>query len=334
MAIPLPTMKFWRLPDVNVTAATITGVVSSLYTALNSSVDAYGTSLGSDKWTITLDPAGTPEYVYAAPGANYAGTVGMRLIWGGRSTIGTVSSMWIDTATASNLHFGVSLNPSTFLAWDNAKPFTNDPFSGYVRVTPTGANATATVIRVYMSAESILVKFIQAAGTQYVCYGGAIVEPLTNDTSVDAWSDNRLYGLASSNITTAFGVASAAPPATNSSSSGDPFFHSTVTANPHFGVFIPGTTTTGAGGLKLCDRTNSSPRATNVNYAKTLSGSVWGGPQFISVQSAHILGSLRGIYTLGSIQDGLEYVVSTVKKVHVISSNTGSAADAYGLRAA
>jgi hypothetical protein len=330
MSWPLPAQSFYRLPDITVSVGTIVGVLDALYSALIQTTDFAGASLpASYQWPWTrYQNAGTTEAVYTTgipSGSSLTRTP--RIIFAGRVTIGT-PTMLVDTATSSNLMLGMNLNSGAFNAWDNAAPFTSGPFSGFIRVAATGANAIGTGIRVYVSQEIVFVVIIQNATSQYWMMAGCPVEPFTSDTATDADSDNRLYGFASTGPgATAFSLTAG--------SSQDMFTYQASNGLSHSFLFKPGTSTSGATGLYNTEAAGLFRRTASATCFQTLSGSIVNQPIWCQQNSGtQLLGRYREIYFFGSKQGGLTYSVSSVNKVHIISSNNSSAADAISLKSA
>ena len=331
MALPLPALTFVRMADVNPAAATIAAVLDAIYTALGAAVDYRGTAVpATHLWTISrFQNAGTTEAVYAAPPAGTPMGLTPKLMWAGRiANAGTMASP--DTSLASGLQSGINKNSGAYSDWTAALPFTSGQWFGYWRAAGTGINAAATVVRAYVSQETIFLQLIQAATTQYWNYNGAIIEPYDADTTVSGETDNRLYGQIVDGSTNP--VASTWLSAAHSSAFY--FGHSTTAAYPHCGVFTPG-----AGTLIPAGRVNILTVGANANMPQTASG-VWVASLMNVCKSVgdanpggNALGTIRGLYPVGSIQSARWLRNGATDIYHFVSVDTGAAGGALMLPA-
>jgi len=331
LSLPLQTLTFYRLADVTLGAATIVGLLDALWAALPAATDFHGTTLpATHVWPWSrYQNAGTTEALYTTGVPTSSGlTQSPRFLLAGRVTIGT-PTMLTDTATASNLMIGQNLRGGAFATWDSAAPFTSGVFSGLYRATAVGANAVTTVVRCFVSQETIFIQVLQSSTSQYWLWFGAIVEPWTNDTTNDSETDNRVYGMV---VSGGAGINTF-----NLQQSGSQCFftHGTSNGNAHATVFIPNTLTSGSGGQYAAESCFSSVAVATTTQFLTTSSAVLNVPIFAGRDGAgNALGRFREAYFLGSKQGGLTYQVGGADKVHILATNNGAAADAMTLRAA
>lgn len=204
MPLPLPALTFYRMADVFPAANTMAAYLDALFAACSATVDYRGTSLASThRWTwARYQNAGTTEAVYAsAAPAGTTMTQVPQLIWCGTAAGPTYTGASPDgnTPGANQCSVGINKNGGAYAGYTAALPFTSGQFFGYWRYAASAYNATTTRLRVFISQETVFVQSIQNTATnQAWCYVGAVGEPYTNDTTVDAESDNRLYGICTS----------------------------------------------------------------------------------------------------------------------------------------
>lgn len=329
MALPLPPVTFYRMADVSVTGALISDLLDAFFTAASAATDYRGTALpASHSWAWTRRrPTIVTEEVDASAPAGTPMTKTPKLNWGGRiANAGTFASP--DTSVASQLQCGINKNSGVYVDWTAALPFTSGNWFGYWRAAPVALNAIGTIVRVFISQETVFVQFIQAATTQYWTYSGALIEPLDNDTTNSAESDNRLYGMCVQ------GSGGAVNTAWLNAQSGAMYIHGTGAGNPHGGVFQPG-----AGALWNFSRLESFTAVADPAQLQTPSG-VYAGDLFTVCRDTgsgalgNRLGTLRGIYPCGNVQSGRYVRNGATDLIHFVSTNTGGADDGFFLPAA
>lgn len=208
MALPLLTPTFYRLPDVNVTSGSVNGFLDAVYGSLTSSVDYRGTIIPSTHaWTWARYQSGSiTEAVYntAVPTGTQMTQNPCIILAGVAATASLAATMQsTDTFTNNVPMIGLVKNPAAFLAWNNANPMTSGQFSGYTHLAGTGVNTVNTIIRSYVSQESIFFRFIINYNTQFWAHAGAIIEPFTSysdsyfNTIPACETDDRIYGVTS-----------------------------------------------------------------------------------------------------------------------------------------
>jgi len=204
MSLPLPDLTFYRLPDAQPAAATIQGLLTAVYNTLTCSVDYRGTAIPSTHtWTwATSSTTGLAVYSTALPAGSGRTTNFAVLVAGNNSATTPASMLTPDTYTNSTSVVGVIRNPGAYLHWTGSNPFTTGEEIGLWNFTATTANATTTVVRSYVSQESVFVRVIQNGTTQYWFYGGAGITPYTSNadgTVFTAERDDRILCLYTSN---------------------------------------------------------------------------------------------------------------------------------------
>lgn len=236
MALPLPALTFYRMPDARPVSGAIDSLLDAIYTTLTSSTDYRGNAISSShSWSWGRSQVGgLTNAIYNTTVPTGSGlTTNFSIIIGGAGTA-SPTMLTPDTFVASGSHVGIVRNPSTYNDWISSTPMTSGAFSGYWRMTPVGANSTSTVVRSFVSEESIFIQVIQNGTTQYWLHGGAILEPYTSCVSggyATAESDDRLLGL----FTSYTAITSDFTEGTY------PTYVNTNGSN-HAGVFVPKTT--------------------------------------------------------------------------------------------
>jgi hypothetical protein len=333
MALPLPALTFVRMADRSPTSTGIGDMLDAVFNGGSALTDYRGTSVPSThRWTWTKRQASSiTEAVTVTAPASTPMTKAPGIIWAGRAVVNTPAAptpATPDTMFNSTLFVGVSKNIGSYGSWDAAKPFgAGSDFFGYWRAAPLATNATTTVVRVFVSQETILVQVIQSGGTsQSWQYAGAIVEPYDADTLLSGEADNRLYGQTTS--------GSAASVSAAWLTSSDVFTHSSTAQAVHTGVFNPNASTIAPFG-KLQIYISSAGTAANLqtpsgSYAAELMAcALWSG----TTPSLSRLGTLRGLYPIGTVQSGRYLRSGATDLYHFVSVSTVAAAQGMMLPA-
>mgnify|MGYP001616299950 CR=1 FL=1 len=329
MPLPLPSLTFYRMPDQSPAGTLISDLLDAIYSGLVSTTDYRGTSLPSaHRWTITRQrPVIVTEAVDCAPPAGTPMTRSPRILYAGRIVnAGTMASP--DTSAASVLQVGINKLGGAYSDWSAASPYGTGSWFGYWRAAPVGANAVATVVRCFISTETIFVQIIQAATTQYWIYAGATVEPYDADTTNSGETDNRLYGMHTS------GGASAVS-ASFLSTNAAMWNHSTSGSSYHSGVFTPGAGTIIAGGRRRI-QTFATAAAELQTPSGVYVGDImeFGRSTATDTNAGNRMGTIRGIYSAGLVQSGRYLRSGATDLWHFVSVDTTVADDGIMLPAA
>lgn len=325
MGVPLPSLTFYRMPDQNPAAATIAALLDAIYASLSSATDYRGTSLASTHlWTwARFQNVGTTEAVYAsAAPSGTPMTKSPQIILCGTSGGPAVTVAPPDASgTANVLYLGINKNGGAYNAYTAALPFTSGSFFGYWKASTTVANSASTIVRTFISQETVFIQIIQSVATaQNWMYAGAIVEPYDEDTTNSAETDNRLYGIScggANNSTTWLSAATT----TNF------LDHGTAASNAHTGLFTPNAATHVVGG-----RRSYLANAPGTACLQTPSGVYVGDLQEFGVSTASITntglryGTFRGLYIAGLVITGRYLRNGSTDLYHFISMNTGATA--------
>ena len=326
MSLPLPTLTFYRLPDVTLSVGTIGGLLNAVYTSLNSATDYRGNALSSThSWTwATSSAGGTTNAVYNTTVPTGSGlTTNFAIIMAGAGA-GSPIMASPDSFIASASHMGIVKSPGSYNDWTNANPMTTGIFSGYWRMAPVAANNVATKIRSYVSQESIFVNVIQNGTLQYWFHAGAIVEPYTNYLSgslATAEPDDRLIGMF-----TGYSVAGS-----DLVSGGRYPTHVNSNGSIHAGAFVPSTNSF----LGISNVTRNV--WSGVDGEKDLAGN-WVVDTVGLYKSAAAnnsrVGQTRSLFTLGKSLSAMNVIRSgSTDLYHALLWNTGAASECLTLKA-
>lgn len=330
MAYPLPALAFARMADVSPTGTAIQDLLDAVFVSWSAGTDYRGTALpAANLWGVTRKrPTVVTEAVVALPPSGTAMTMSPALLVAGRiANAGTMAAP--DTSAASALQVGINKNSGAYADWSAASPMTSGQFFGYWRTAPTAANAVATVVRSFISAESIFCQIITSAAVQSWFYLGAIGSPENNDTVNNAEADNRLYGMVVSG-----GTSSVSNVWLNTPTAAAFLNHGSSSGNHHCGVFQPGTGSLYPGGR----RTLWGSAAT---VADTQDSAGWYGGDAVefgrsngsNVNNGARLGVIRGLFLAGAMQSGRYVRNGSTDLLHYVGMDTSSADDAMYLPA-
>lgn len=326
MALPLPLLTFYRLADVTLAGTLISDLLDGFYTALTATVDYRGTTIpATHLWpTAQKRPVVVTEALDLSPPAGTPMTRSPRILLAGRiANAGTMAAP--DTSLASMLQVGINKLGGAYVDWSAAAPYGSGNWFGYWRAAATAANAVGTIIRVFLSQETVYYQIIQNAATQYWGYVGATIEPFTNDTVNDAETDNRLYGMFANGGTGGVGGGWLSQP-TN-----DWLLHGAANGNFHGGVWVPGT-----GTIQTVSRLEVFKSAALAGMQQTPSGA-YVGARWSVVQVAgsnNRLGTIRGLFPSGLVQSGKYLRNGATDLYHFVGMDTTLADDAMLLPAA
>ena len=329
----LSALTFYRLPDVNPANTLVSDLLDAIYSALTSATDFHGATVPSTHvWSWAKYTNIVTEAVYStAPPSGTAMTRSPSIIYGGQAVATKTPTMNVDTYTAANVHLGMNLRGGSINAWDAASPFTSGQFSGYVRATSTGANLTTTKVRAYVSQETIVLNIIQGATNtiSFMNMAGAIIEPWSTDTTVDAETDGRVYG------TICGGAVAPSSSWASGSGSNDWFRHGGSNGNTHNFIFQPNTALNGSSSQFAIENEHYWRRVNTTTQAATLFGTSIARPIYMGrISGGFAIGRLREVYLIGAVRGGFTLATGGVDKLHAIGYDISTADDAFALRSA
>lgn len=328
MPLPLPALTFTRMADKSPAAATLTGLLDAIHAALTATVDYRGTATPTThRWNVTKAVVGAvTEAVVASAPTGTSMTKVPAIIYAGRAlNAGTMASP--DLSVASALQVGLNKNGGVYADWAAVLPMTSGQFFGYWNGAPVSVNAVATVVRCFVSTETIFVQIIQSALVQWWMYSGAIVEPYDADTVLSGETDNRLYG----QFVAGGGVEVAAAWLNTATAM---WGHDAAGVNPHGGVFVPGAGTLYVGGRKnICANVGST--AQTLTPSGVYAGDImeFGRSTASNTNNGVRMGTVRGVYCAGLVQSGRFLRNGATDLYHFASPDTLNPAGAIMLPA-
>lgn len=323
-----PALTFARLADVTCAGTAISDLLDAYYTAMTATTDYRGTALPSTHvWPTTRKrpTVVTESVVSTSPvGTSMAMTPAI-LVSGRIANAGTMLTP--DASGASMLQVGLVKTPGAYSDWASATPMTSGSFSGYWRAAPAACNAVTTIVRVYVSSETIFVQVIQSASVQYWWYIGAIGAPLSTDVVSSAESDGRQYGMVVQDSYTSVSLAWLSTISTF-------FQHGTSAAEWHAGVFQPGTATiwpvtrrhlyVSVGTVAGLQDPGGAYIGSAIEFARSSSATLADG---------NVVGVYRDLYASGYAVSGRYLRDGATDLYHVVSPSTSTASSALLLPA-
>jgi hypothetical protein len=304
------------MPDVSPAGVLISDLLDAIYTSWSGAVDYRGTALpAANQWVVTRKiPGLVTEAVVALPPAGTPMTKNPAIIAAGRiANAGVMATP--DASAASALQIGINKNSGAYVDWTVALPMTRGQWFGYWDAAATSANIVGTVVRSFISAETIFTQIIQASATQWWMYSGAVVEPYDADTTNSGETDNRLYGQ--------FVQGRSALSTTWLNGAGAMWGHGVNATEVHGGVFTPNAGTIFAGGRKNINGVIGSVAETQtpsgvyvgdiMEFARSTTGNTNNGVR---------MGTIRGVYCAGYVQSGRYLRNGGTDLYHFIGADT------------
>jgi hypothetical protein len=325
MAFPVPPLTFVRCADVSPAGTTIQAFLDAIYTALSAVNDYRGTAKpATHAWTFTQRQVSSVTNAITCEAPAALGLITPVVIIAGRTAVGSPTMCAPDSAFNSVCLIGVNKNGGAYNSWDAALPMTSGQFSGYYRGVYSALNVTATIVRCFVSQETILIQCVGSATVQGWMYAGGILQPYTNDTSLACETDGRLYGM-----TVSGGTSSVS--ATWLTAASAMFSHQTAASTNHSAVFQPNTGTmyacgtrsvyTGSGGVVAETQDGSGAYIGDIMDIGRSTGN--------GINNGTRLGTLRGIYRAGAVQSGRYLRNGATDLYHYVSVDTAN--PAHGL---
>ena len=304
-------------------SATVAAALDALFT-LGGAVtydDATTRTPGSGSaWTWSRYPnGGTTEACYATPPTD---TLGLRIILAGAAAPPSpVQTMAVpDVAAAGTMHTNIIKNAGSFSSWNGASPFTSGQTFGYWRFWASASGAGT--VRLYEGTEAVLVLISASNGNIYAVILGALLDSESPDTTLDAESDGKLYGMITTGPTNVIG---------SSMNTAAAFLdHSVTNSQNHAGIFTPG-----GSALLPMNRRAPANAALSTTSLKTRSGRYVRAPyDYRSTAAAPndvSLGRLREISMFADGKTGTRLVSGATTIGYLVSGSTSVDQDAIFL---
>lgn len=314
----------WRYVGAQAFAsATVASALDALYTLGLATTydDSTNRTPGSGSaWTWSrYQNASTTEACYATPPTD---TLGLRVILAGAAAAASpVQTMAVpDVAAAGTMHVNVIKNAGNFASWNAASPFTSGQTFGYWRAWASASGAGT--VRLYEGTEAVLVLISAGNGNIYAVILGALLDSESPDTTLDAESDGKLYGMITTGPTSPIG---------SSINTANLFLdHAATASQNHAGIFTPG-------GSALLPMNRRAPAAASLTTTtlKTRSGRYVRAPyDYRSTASAPndvSLGRLREISMFSDGKTGTRLVSGATTIGYLVSGSTSADQDAVFL---
>ena len=304
-------------------SATVAAALDALFT-LGGAVtydDATTRTPGSGSaWTWSrYQNVGVTEACYATPPTD---TLGLRVILAGVAVapvpVQTMASP--DVAAAGTMHTNIIKNAGSFSSWNGASPFTSGQTFGYWRFWASSSGAGT--VRLYEGTEAVLVLISTGGGNIYAVILGALLDSESPDTTLDAESDGKLYGMITTGPTNVIG---------SSMNTAAAFLdHSVTNSQNHAGIFTPG-----GSALLPMNRRAPANAALSTTSLKTRSGRYVRAPyDYRSTAAAPndvSLGRLREITMFADGKTGTRLVSGATTIGYLVSGSTSADQDAIFL---
>ena len=301
-------------------SATVASALDALFT-LGGAVtydDATTRTPGSGSaWTWSrYQNVGVTEACYATPPTD---TLGLRVILAGVAVapvpVQTMASP--DVAAAGTMHTNIIKNAGSFSSWNGASPFTSGQTFGYWRFWASSSGAGT--VRLYEGTEAVLVLISTGGGNIYAVILGALLDSESPDTTLDAESDGKLYGMITTGPTNVIG---------SSMNTAAAFLdHSVTNSQNHAGIFTPG-----GSALLPMNRRAPANAALSTTSLKTRSGRYVRAPyDYRSTAAAPndvSLGRLREITMFADGTTGTRLVSGATTIGYLVSGSTSADQDA------
>lgn len=331
MPFPLSGLTFVRCADVSPAAASVEAYQDAIYSAVTAANDYRGTAKPSTHaWTVTKrQVTGVTQAIQFEPPASSGVGVSPVFFLGGRTALAVTPPLLSPDISGNGIIFvGVNKNGGAYNSWDAAFPMTSGQFSGYYRAIQSLYIGTATIIRVYVSQETILIQSMQTATSQGWTYFGAMIQPYTNDTSVCSETDGRIYGMCVSGST--------AVTSTWLATASQMFSHNVSASALHCAVFQPNTANMWACGTRTIYSTGGGTIPETQDSSGAYIGDSFDFGRNIGTTGANTgtrLGTLRGIYRAGNVISGRWLRSGSTDLYHYVSTDTANVANAIMLPA-
>jgi hypothetical protein len=315
----LATLTYKYIGKFNTPAVTVSGSISALYNAFNSTTYSDGSSrvVGSGvAWTPTTQLSSST--IVAVGLTPVTSTLGQKIIYAGGAT-GAPTMISPDTYTTARTIFGICKNAGSFTSWTDANPFGTGQFSGY-----TGFCPAVSSIHVYESQDTVMVIGETSTGTTHLSIAGAMLDPESSNAST-AESDGKIYCLS----TTGYNNPGGTPHAYLNFGTNSLFRHLGTAGNSHTYYMNFGTNSVTT--LTRFNVAINSPSA--VNTLKNLGSEFVRLPIYLENGSSLFCGRVREMLMFSSGLCNTKLTVSGVTSGFIVGGSTVSVAECIFLKA-
>lgn len=329
----LPAVNWRYVGNAPFAVASVAAALDALFTLGTAILYADGSvrtpGTGSAGTWLRYQNAGVTESLRCNPATN---TLNQQIILGGYAAASVPSPLPTmaspDTSAADVVMISMNKNSGAFATWNAALPFTSGQFFGFWRAWAT-SNGIGSV-DLYECTEGVWIVWRNSTGAStFHAFAGAGIDPESPNTTLDAETDGKLYGVwttgaASAVTTTNFAVVT-------SSTHRAPWNHnSTANTLPHAAVFTPGAGTL----ITVCPSIVLSgflhpPSATAY---KTRSGRFGRAASLVvgstvAAPNDPIIGSVRGVAYSGNATLGTRLVDGATTVGYFVAASAAGASD-------
>jgi hypothetical protein len=331
----LPAVNWRYVGNAPFAVASVAAALDALFTLGTAILYADGSvrtpGTGSAGTWNRYQNVGVTESLRCNPAVN---TLNQQIILGGYAAASVPSPLPTmaspDTSIADVVMISTNKNSGAFATWNAALPFTSGQFFGFWRAWAT-SNGIGSV-DLYECTEGVWIVWRNSTGAStFHCFAGAGIDPESPNTTLDAESDGKLYGVWTTGATTA--APTAAFSAVTSSTARVPWNHNTgANTLPHAAVFTPGAGTL----ITVCPSivlsgTLHPPSTTSY---KTRSGRFSRAAAFIvgstvAAPNDPIIGSVRGVTYSGNATLGQRLVDGATTVGYFVGATAAASDGAY-----
>lgn len=331
----LPSVNWRYVGNAPFAVASVAAALDALYTLGTALLYADGSvrtpGSGSAGTWNRYQNTGVTESLRCTPATN---TLAQRIILAGYAAASVPSPLPTmaspDTSAADVVMISMNKNSGAFATWNAALPFTSGQFFGFWRAWAT-SNGIGSV-DLYECTEGVWIVFRNASGNgTFHCYAGAGIDPESPDTTLDAETDGKLYGVWTTGATTAAPTATFS--AVTAATARVPWNHNSgPNTLPHAAVFTPGAGTlitvcpsiVMSGTLHVPSTTSFKTRSGRFGRAASL---VVGST--VTAPNDPIIGSVRGVAYSGNAALGQRLVDGATPVGYFVAATATAADGAY-----
>jgi hypothetical protein len=239
----LPAVNWRYVGNAPFAVASVAAALDALFTLGTAILYADGSvrtpGSGSAGTWARYQNAGVTESLRCNPATN---TLAQQIILSGYAAASVPSPLPTmaspDTSAADVVMISLNKNSGAFATWNAALPFTSGQFFGYWRAWAT-SNGIGSV-DLYECTEGVWIVWRNSTGAStFHAFAGAGIDPESPNTTLDAETDGKLYGVWTTGATTAAPTSTFLTP--SGSTTRTPWNHSaTANTGNHAAVFTPG----------------------------------------------------------------------------------------------